>query len=1249
MFKEIFLFELKYRSKRFSNYIYFGIFFLLTFLAVNGMAGGFEGVVISVGSGGEGKVLANSPYQIYLLITLLSYFGILVTSAIMGNPVYRDFEHQTHSLFYSKPISKFGYLAGRFLGSLVIAFLVFLGLGLGILTASWMPWLDQDYIGQFYAMAYVQPYLVTVLPNLIFTGAIFFALATLTRNILSTYVGSVVFLVLYFMGLALLSDLENETIAALLDPFGESAAGLATKYWTVVEKNALIIPFTGHLFFNRIIWLSAGVLIFAFAYKKFSFSYFISENRKRKRLKQQTLETETLDWTGKLLIPQSTRIFSFFTNLVQYIKLSGQELKGIVKNVYFIAILFAGVVLMFVNGSQVGTFYGTTTYPVTYQVISIVSGSFGLFFLIIIIFYAGELVWRERTTRINQIFDALPIPNWVPFSSKLTALILLQLVLLLVVMLCGLIIQAFMGYYNFEIGLYFKSLFGLQFIDYALFCVLAMLVQVIVNHKYLGHFIMIVYYLVSIFMSQFGWEHKLYDYAADPGYTYSDMNGFGHFIMPIFLFKIYWAAFALLLAILSNLFWVRGLETKFKWRAIIAGRHFNKPAKIAVIIALLVFFISGGFIFYNTNVLNEYMTGNEREELSVEYEKRYKKFENSPQPRITDVNVNVDIYPFRRDVAFKGYYILKNKTNVAIDSIHIDINRKITINNMSFDRDHKVVLEDEKIGYYIVELSKPLLPGENIELQFDLAFTTKGFKNSGSNTSIVENGTFLHSNSYLPAIGYNEGGELSSDDTRKKHGLKPKERMALVNDSSARLNNYISHDADWIDFETTISTSPDQIAIAPGYLQREWTEGNRRYFHYKMDCKILNFYSFLSARYEVKRDSYSPPLTPPRGGTGQPTALGGNSDGKAPPPGGLGGAPINIEIYYHKGHEYNLDAMIKAIKRSLDYYTENFSPYQHKQVRILEFPRYASFAQSFPNTIPYSEAIGFIAQVEEDDEDDIDYPFYVTAHEVAHQWWAHQVIGGNVQGATVMSETMSQYSALMVMEKEFGKEKMKRFLKYELDRYLRGRSHERKKELPLILVENQGYIHYQKGGLVMYALRDYIGEDSLNEALRKYIKAVAYQQPPYTNSLEFLSYIKSATPDSLQYIIKDMFETITLYENKTDEAVFQKRPDGKYAVKLKVSSKKLRADSLGNEKEIPVNDWIDIGVFSKSELHSDKPSNSDKYSIGKPLYLKKHKINQPEMEFEIIVDELPWKAGIDPYNKLIDRDSGDNVKKVESD
>src|SRR5437660_4952666 len=261
-----------------------------------------------------------------------------------------------------------------------------------------------------------------------------------------------------------------------------------------------------------------------------------------------------------------------------------------------------------------------------------------------------------------------------------------------------------------------------------------------------------------------------------------------------------------------------------------------------------------------------------------------------------------------------------------------------------------------------------------------------------------------------------------------------------------------------------------------------------------MDVPILNFYSFLSARYAVKKSDWN-------------------------------GVPI--EIYYQPGHEYNVDAMIGGVKDSLDYYTRNFSPYQHHQVRILEFPRYSAFAQSFPNTIPYSESIGFIAKVNPKDPKDIDYPYYVTAHEVAHQWWAHQVIGAYVQGATMMSETLAQYSALMVMKKKFGDAKMKRFLKYELDMYLVGRGTERKKEQALYRNENQPYIHYRKGSIAMYALQDAIGEENVNRALASYIKKVAYQEPPYTTSRDLLAEFRAVTPPEFQYFITDLFETIT--------------------------------------------------------------------------------------------------------------------------
>ena len=368
---------------------------------------------------------------------------------------------------------------------------------------------------------------------------------------------------------------------------------------------------------------------------------------------------------------------------------------------------------------------------------------------------------------------------------------------------------------------------------------------------------------------------------------------------------------------------------------------------------------------------------------------------------------------------------------------------------------------------------------------------------------------------------------------------------------------------------------------------------------YAMDTPILDFFAFQSARYAVRRDKWN---------------------------------DVNIEVYYQPGHEYNLDRMIAATKASLDYYSRNFGPYQHHQFRILEFPRYASFAQAFPNTIPYSESIGFIARVRENDKDDIDYPYYVTAHEAAHQWWAHQVIGGDVQGATALSETLAQYSALMVMKEKYGEAKMQKFLAYELDRYLIGRASEQKKELPLGRVENQDYIHYRKGSLVMYALQDYIGEDKVNAALHALRDKWAYKGPPYPSATALIAELRAVTPPQYQYVIDDWFESITLFDNRATKATAKALGDGRYEVSVDVVARKLKADELGKETDAPLHDFIDIGV-----LDAD----------GVPLYREKKAITAEKTSFTVTVDKKPAKAGIDPLNLLIDRRPKDNTVNVE--
>ncbi|MEM6995407.1 MAG: M1 family aminopeptidase, partial [Myxococcota bacterium] len=478
-------------------------------------------------------------------------------------------------------------------------------------------------------------------------------------------------------------------------------------------------------------------------------------------------------------------------------------------------------------------------------------------------------------------------------------------------------------------------------------------------------------------------------------------------------------------------------------------------------------------------------------------------------------------------------------------------------------------------------------------------FREEGFPNSGSNREIVGNGTFFHNDRYVPHLGYDPNLEITAPNERRDHDLPERARMATVDDAEARMHTYISREAAWIDFSATVSTSADQVALAPGYLVKEWTEGGRRYFRYEMDAPILNFYGFLSGKYTVARDRWN---------------------------------DVEIAVYHHDQHGRNVPRMIESVKKSLDYFSANFSPYQHRQLRIVEFPRYASYAQSLPNIVPYSESIGFIADLR--DPDDIDYVFYVTAHEVAHQWWAHQVIGGDVQGSTLMSETLAQYSSLMVREKEYGRAGMRKFLRHELDAYLMGRANELHRELPIMLVENQGYVHYNKGSLVMYALREYLGEEALNRALAQYIRDVAFQAPPYTNSIEFVAAIRAVTPKKFEYVIEDLFETITLHDNRTTHATAHQLADGRWEVGLTVKISKVRADDKGAETEAPVDDWIHVGGLDEDD---------------KPIGVQLVHVDGETSSITFVMDEKPAKAGVDPRGILVDRDPDDNLVKVEID
>ena len=423
---------------------------------------------------------------------------------------------------------------------------------------------------------------VIVVPNVIFTACVFFSLATLTRSLMATYAGLVAMFFGYALAGNLLSDIENERLASIIDPFGSGALAIATKYWTVVERNTQVLALDGVLLTNRLLWVGVALAVF---------------------------------------------------------------------------------------------------------------------------------------------------------------------------------------------------------------------LQVVAYNKYVGFLLMILFIVGGPALGALDFNHNLYWYGGVPNAPYSDMNGYGHFVKPVFFFSLYWSFFAVLLLSGVHLLWPRGSESGMRLRIRLAADRLTGTVKAVTALAALAFLSTGAYIFYNTNILNEYVPGDLQEERQARFEKDYKQYEGIPQPRITAVYTEVDLFPETRGADIRGTYSLENKTDKPIEALHVIVSTSVDVRAVDIPGGRKVE-EDDELGYAIYALEEPLEPGGTLEMQFDVSVTQPGFVNHGSNTALVQNGTFINNVQYFPHLGYSRAFELQNPNDRRKHGLAAVQRMPEIDDEAARLDNYISTDAE---------------------------------------------------------------------------------------------------------------------------------------------------------------------------------------------------------------------------------------------------------------------------------------------------------------------------------------------------------------------------------------------------------------------------------------------------------------------
>ncbi|RNI23558.1 ABC transporter permease/M1 family aminopeptidase [Rufibacter latericius] len=1151
--------------------------------------------------------ILNSPFIITAVTVFSCQIWLLLAAAVPGEASARDVHTRMYPLLYTSPISRAEYLGGRFLAAFTIHAIILLGTQVGSLLAVYAPGMNPDIVGPFRPEAYLAAYGYIGLSNAFIATVVQFSLALLSRRPMVGYFGS---LLLFFLSYPVTFTLYMNGLgkrALMADPIGIMAImnEMMTE-WTIVEKNVRMFTLEGAMLWNRLLWLGIAVAMGAFIYLRFRFVHHTGGwSWKWKFGNKTSNEKKESEPIRPFPLPTPTNSYSFSTHLWQTLATARSSFWMIVTSPagLFLLVVFPVMLTLIVLIEL--EHWGIPLLPRTPHLLTkhltgilTTPSNYWVMVPLFTVYFAGELIWRERDAGLNENIDATPVPEWVLFVGKFIGLGLVLALLMVIIALVGITVQVVNGYYDFQIGRYLQVLLGFQLTDYLLFAALAFTVQVVVNQKYVGYVLALVAYFCIIFSSFIGVEHNLLVYASGPAWSFTEMRGFGGTVGPWLWLRLYWFAWALLLALVARLFWMRGRESGSRVRFQLAKRRFTRSSVGVAVAAGVLILTLGSFIFYNTNVLNEHLTDEEMVQRRADYERLYGKYEGIAQPQRTATKLQIEIYPEKKAATIRGSYRLVNRDAKPIKAIHVEpafyVETRIT-----FDHPARAMVTDEKRGHFIYALDQPLQPGDSLTLNFDVKYERRGFRTSsssplggprrsGAGTAVLENGSYFPDGA-LPVIGYQPMRELWSAEDRRKQGLPRQVTLEAPGDIDQGMASVPA-----ATFEAIISTDAGQVAVAPGELRRTWSKEGRSYFHYVSDVPINGTDVFFSADYKVYREKRN---------------------------------QVDLQLFLHPGHTKHAERLLRSARAALDYYSAQFGPYPYRYLQIVEQPgNFMGMGVDGSGVITGGEGFFLL----DPQGEGFDAMFEIVAHEMGHQWWGMQLKPAFAEGGGVISESLAWYSAMQLVKKEKGREALRRFMAWmrEPNPWPPIRT-----GLPLLRAMDP-WANYRKGPYAMHALSEYAGEERVNVALRSLVQKKASS---LATTLDMYRELQVVTPDSLKPMLHDLFETNTFWTFDTKQASVKQTGKGAWQVTLEVDAHKTVSDSAGYEKEVPVNQWVEIGLFAAAE-----PGEI----LGKPLYVQKHFIRKGLQTITVTLPSKPARGGIDPYN-LLDWEEGDNIEKIQ--
>ena len=1209
MLRKLLAFELKLHTRQIGFWIA-----LIVMIAVGLLFSSHEDFAIGV-AGGE-RVKVNGAIPIALTISAFSLFSIFFAAVFVVTGVMRDDTHKSVEIVHATPVKTKDLLISRMLGVWIVTVISLSGLVIGTIAGPFMPWGDAETFKSFNLIHYLQPFFLFIIINALLVSAIYTAIAVTTRNRALVYVSAVGLLVLYLVGGVVAGERPDEWIAALVDPFGATSLAVETQYWPAAEQNENMAPMMGWVGLNRLVYGLVGLALFGLSFIFSTRGIHIHSGKRR----MDENAPANIPTQVKAIQPDLGTSFTFqaFWTRIKF------EYLSTVRSTAFI--ILVGIALaLFSISLLVAVFMGaSTTLPTSNFMTQVALGSLFLPMIIIMVFFGSDIMWRDRTANLHGILDATPVRDSSLLFAKWGALALLLLTLVVGLLIAGMIAQLGFGWgrvpvvpttflaigiISFFVGFFFQGM-------------LVMFLQNFMPGRIIG---MLVSGAVLIglifFIGQLPFYHPLMNFGdADAG-QYSEMAGFSN--VKAFGWEFaYWMGLILILGALSIWVWRRGYQIGLKTRLQNIGKRMSLPSIATALVGLLAF-AGFGYAGLQSYKAESYMNSDQGEARQAEFETLVKDIWQNPEPRITSVSVDADFYPNKQTAEFSGRYTIDNPHDepIIMTTVFSGVGPK---NITKLDIEGAEILKGDSLSDELrethnvqqVKFDPPLAPGESREVTFSTRFVDATLTES---SDIAQNGTFVNNTDALLVFGNLEAGFMSDPDKRRKYKLGERVEWPERDDKKARRYNLLtsfSGYSDYVDFDARICTVENQIPIAPGKFRGETIENGRRCRNYKSINPIQNFFSFMTAEYEVRKEVWNNP----------------------------NGDDVELEIYFHPTHNFNIDIMFDAMRTSMNTYTEVFSPYQYAQLRIMEFP-YASFAQAFAGTVPFSENIGFVQDPgDAEDPERVDFATYVTMHEIGHQWFAHQVIGAYAKGSNLLSEGLTENATMLAYERHYDFAKARRVHEERTTvQYLTTRTFERDEEPVLAEAEGQGYLNYQKTSWVFWGMRHIMGNDNIQRAVKRFlIEYHGTKGAPYPTTLELIEILKEETDPKHHQLIEDYWNNITFWDlSFTDEIKLTAKGDS-FDVSLPIKiDKKYASEEDGKETSVSeiddakLNEWVEIGFYTE-DPKDDLGSN--------PFATQLVLLTEAESVQEFTLDKKPTHVVLDPKRSLIERNTKDNTK-----